>query len=46
MGTAVTGQVRGQVIQDFILESDKTAPEQAVLFALNMLTGTPRRKHL
>jgi 3-hydroxy-5-methyl-1-naphthoate 3-O-methyltransferase len=29
------------VIQDFILESDKTAPKQAALFALNMLTGTP-----
>jgi hypothetical protein len=29
------------VIQDFILESDKTAPRQAALFALNMLTGTP-----
>jgi 2-polyprenyl-3-methyl-5-hydroxy-6-metoxy-1,4-benzoquinol methylase len=29
------------VIQDFILESDKTAPRQAALFALNMLVGTP-----
>ena len=29
------------VIQDFVLESDKTAPRQAALFALNMLTGTP-----
>ena len=29
------------VIQDFILESDKTAPKQAALFALNMLVGTP-----
>jgi len=27
------------VIQDFVLESDKTAPRQAALFALNMLTG-------
>jgi (2Fe-2S) ferredoxin/ubiquinone/menaquinone biosynthesis C-methylase UbiE len=33
---------RGQVvIQDFILEADKTAPKQAALFALNMLVGTP-----
>ena len=29
------------VIQDFILEPDKTAPKQAALFALNMLVGTP-----
>jgi (2Fe-2S) ferredoxin/precorrin-6B methylase 2 len=29
------------VIQDFILERDKTAPKQAALFALNMLVGTP-----
>jgi precorrin-6B methylase 2 len=29
------------VIQDFILESEKTAPKQAALFALNMLVGTP-----
>jgi (2Fe-2S) ferredoxin/2-polyprenyl-3-methyl-5-hydroxy-6-metoxy-1,4-benzoquinol methylase len=29
------------VIQDFILQSDKTAPKQAALFALNMLVGTP-----
>jgi len=28
------------VIQDFVLDSDKTAPRQAALFALNMLTGT------
>jgi SAM-dependent methyltransferase len=28
------------VIQDFILEPDKTAPKQAALFALNMLVGT------
>lgn len=28
------------VIQDFILEPDKTAPKFAALFALNMLTGT------
>jgi len=28
------------VIQDFILEPDKTAPRQATLFALNMLVGT------
>jgi (2Fe-2S) ferredoxin/precorrin-6B methylase 2 len=33
---------RGQlVMQDFILEPDKTAPKQAALFALNMLVGTP-----
>jgi (2Fe-2S) ferredoxin/precorrin-6B methylase 2 len=33
---------RGRVvIQDFILEADKTAPKQAALFALNMLVGTP-----
>jgi cyclopropane fatty-acyl-phospholipid synthase-like methyltransferase len=29
------------VIQDFILEADKTEPKQAALFALNMLVGTP-----
>jgi (2Fe-2S) ferredoxin/2-polyprenyl-3-methyl-5-hydroxy-6-metoxy-1,4-benzoquinol methylase/DNA-binding CsgD family transcriptional regulator len=29
------------VIQDFILEPDKTSPKQAALFALNMLVGTP-----
>ena len=29
------------VIQDFILEPDKTGPKQAALFALNMLVGTP-----
>jgi (2Fe-2S) ferredoxin/predicted O-methyltransferase YrrM len=28
------------VIQDFILESDKTSPRSAALFALNMLVGT------
>ena len=28
------------VIQDFILEPDKTAPRHATLFALNMLVGT------
>ena len=28
------------VIQDFILETDKTAPRFAALFALNMLVGT------
>lgn len=28
------------VIQDFILEPDKTAPRQAALFSLNMLVGT------
>jgi predicted O-methyltransferase YrrM len=28
------------VIQDFILEADKTAPKAAALFALNMLVGT------
>ena len=28
------------VIQDFILENDKTAPKSAALFALNMLVGT------
>ncbi len=28
------------VIQDFILETDKTAPRSAALFALNMLVGT------
>lgn len=32
---------RGRVvIQDFILEADKTAPKSAALFALNMLVGT------
>ncbi len=29
------------VVQDFILEPDKTTPKQAALFALNMLVGTP-----
>ncbi|MFZ0963796.1 MAG: methyltransferase [Terriglobia bacterium] len=29
------------VVQDFILEADKTAPKQGALFALNMLVGTP-----
>jgi cyclopropane fatty-acyl-phospholipid synthase-like methyltransferase len=29
------------IMQDFILEPDKTAPKQAALFALNMLVGTP-----
>jgi hypothetical protein len=28
------------VIQDFILEPDKTAPKSGALFALNMLVGT------
>lgn len=28
------------VIQDFILEADKTAPKMAALFSLNMLVGT------
>jgi len=28
------------VIQDFILEPDRTAPKSAALFALNMLVGT------
>jgi SAM-dependent methyltransferase len=28
------------VIQDFILEEDKTAPKMAALFSLNMLVGT------
>lgn len=28
------------VVQDFILEADKTAPRTAALFALNMLVGT------
>ncbi len=32
------GQV---VIQDFILEPDRTSPRSAALFALNMLVGTP-----
>jgi len=32
---------RGRVvIQDFILEADKTAPKMAALFSLNMLVGT------
>lgn len=34
---APKGQI---VIQDFILEPDKTAPRAAALFALNMLVGT------
>ncbi len=29
------------VIQEFILEEDKTSPKHAALFALNMLVGTP-----
>jgi len=29
------------VIQDFVLEADKTAPKHGALFALNMLVGTP-----
>lgn len=29
------------VVQDFILEPDKTAPKLAALFSLNMLVGTP-----
>jgi (2Fe-2S) ferredoxin/predicted O-methyltransferase YrrM len=28
------------VVQDFILDSDKTRPQQAALFSLNMLVGT------
>ena len=28
------------VVQDFILEPDKTAPQFAALFSLNMLVGT------
>jgi predicted nicotinamide N-methyase len=35
--TAASGRT---VIQDFILEPDKTAPKSAALFALNMLVGT------
>ena len=35
--TAPGGRI---VIQDFILEPDRTAPKSAVLFALNMLVGT------
>jgi 3-hydroxy-5-methyl-1-naphthoate 3-O-methyltransferase len=34
---ASKGQI---VVQDFILEPDKTAPRAATLFALNMLAGT------
>ena len=30
------------VVQDFILKSDKTAPRQAALFALNMLVVTQK----
>jgi predicted O-methyltransferase YrrM len=30
------------VVQDFILESDKTAPQAAALFSLNMLVGTEK----
>ena len=37
--TALAPQGR-VVIQDFILEADKTAPKSAALFALNMLVGT------
>jgi cyclopropane fatty-acyl-phospholipid synthase-like methyltransferase len=29
------------LIQDFILEADRTSPTSAALFALNMLVGTP-----
>jgi SAM-dependent methyltransferase len=29
------------VVQDFILEADKTAPKSAALFSLNMLVNTP-----
>jgi len=29
------------VVQDFILEPDKTAPQFAAMFSLNMLVGTP-----
>ena len=29
------------LVQDFILEPDRTAPRSAALFALNMLVGTP-----
>jgi cyclopropane fatty-acyl-phospholipid synthase-like methyltransferase len=29
------------VIQDFVLESDRTSPRTAALFAINMLVGTP-----
>jgi cyclopropane fatty-acyl-phospholipid synthase-like methyltransferase len=29
------------VIQDFVLEADRTSPRSAALFALNMLVGTP-----
>jgi predicted O-methyltransferase YrrM len=36
--TAPGGRV---VIQDFLLEPDRTAPRFAALFALNMLVGTP-----
>lgn len=37
---AATAQGGRTVIQDFILEPDKTAPKSAALFALNMLVGT------
>jgi cyclopropane fatty-acyl-phospholipid synthase-like methyltransferase len=30
------------LIQDFILEPDRTSPRSAALFALNMLVGTPQ----
>lgn len=30
------------VIQDFVLEEDKTAPKMAALFSLNVLVGTER----
>ena len=30
------------VVQDFILNPDKTSPKTAAMFALNMLVGTPR----
>ena len=28
------------MVQDFILNSDKTGPQQAALFSVNMLVGT------
>jgi hypothetical protein len=30
------------VVQDFILDPDKTSPRFAAIFALNMLVGTPK----
>jgi hypothetical protein len=35
-----TGPGGRTVVQDFVLEPDKTAPKNAALFALNMLVGT------